>query len=125
MILYLVQVTLLVAVLIAALRMGGKPERYVAITYASMLVASTAFELFGRSASHTYQDIHHVHFALDCLALCAVVAVALRFDRWWTLWVGSAQLLAVMAHLLRLLDMPMPPLVYAVMERWPVWRLSS
>jgi hypothetical protein len=121
MILYLLQVVLLFSLLIAALRMGGEPERYVAIIYVCMLVASSAYELFGRDAGHTYQEVHKAHFILDGLALFAVVTVALRFDRWWTLWVGSAQLLAVVAHLLRAFSLPIPPLVYAVMERWPVW----
>lgn len=122
MIRFLVQVALLLVVLVAAWRSGGKPERYVATTYAAMLVLSSLYEsVFIPPQQADYERLHLVRFLLDAVALGAVVTVALCFDRWWTLWVGSAQLIAVTAHLLRALEMPIPALAYAVMERWPVW----
>jgi hypothetical protein len=122
MIRFLVQVLLICVVFIAAWRAGGKPERYVATIYFTMLIASGAYAFFGGAASDgDYQGLHAFRFALDLSALAAVVCVALRFDRWWTLWVGSVQFIAVVAHMLRAADIPIPPLAYAVMERWPVW----
>lgn len=113
---------MLLVVLIVAWRSGGKPERYVATIYAAMLVLSSLYEtVLIQPKQADYESLHLVRFLLDAFALVAVVAVALHFDRWWTLWVGSAQLIAVTAHLLRALEMPIPALAYAVMERWPVW----
>lgn len=119
---FLLQALLILVVFIAAWRTGGKPERYVASIYLTMLIVSTVNALaIGPQSDTDYTDLHNVRFVLDCLALVGVVFVALRYDRWWTLWVGSVQFIAVMAHLLRGLALPMPPIAYAVMERWPVW----
>lgn len=122
MIRFLTQIVLLTVVFIAAWRSGGKPERYVATIYFSMLVASGSNAFLGGAADDAdYENLHVFRFMLDLSALFGVVLVALRYDRWWTLWVGAVQFIAVMAHLLRALEMPISPLVYAVMERWPVW----
>ncbi|MEQ5789316.1 hypothetical protein J3454_15600 [Erythrobacter sp. NFXS35] len=122
MIRFLVQALLLTAVFIAAWRAGGKPEKYVATIYFSMLVVGSAQALLFLPATQAdYEELYYFRFMLDFAALGGVVFAALRYDRWWTLWVGSVQFIAVMAHLLRAMDMPIPPLAYAVMERWPVW----
>ncbi|WP_338303296.1 hypothetical protein [Erythrobacter sp. Dej080120_24] len=119
---FLVQSTLILVVFIAAWRIGGKPERLVASIYATMLLASTCYALLGGAdADADYSDLHGFRFLLDLLALAGVVIVALSYDRWWTLWVGSVQFIAVMPHLLRMADVPLEPIVYAIMERWPVW----
>lgn len=122
MIRFLLQAALILVVLIASWRIGGKPERYVSSIYFAMLLASTANAFFGASGGDAdYVRLHGFRFLLDLAALAGVLWVALRFDRWWAIWVGSAQFIAVMAHCLRLLELPMPPIAYAVMERWPVW----
>lgn len=119
---FLAQAFLIVIVFIAAWRVGNKPERYVASIYLGMLVASGLHAFVeGPAADADYGRLHAFRFTLDCLALAGVVVIAMRFDRWWTLWVGSVQLIAVMAHCLRIMDWPVPPIAYAVMERWPVW----
>jgi hypothetical protein len=119
---FLAQAILILVVFIAAWRAGGKPERCIATVYLTMFVVA-AFDaiLLPSSRDNPYDGLYGFRFILDLSALFAVITIALRYDRWWTLWVGSAQFVAVMAHLLRLLDIPVPPLAYAVMERWPVW----
>jgi hypothetical protein len=122
MIRFLVQGILILVVFIAAWRTGEKPERYVATIYLAMLFASGANALLAESDTYAvYQGLHLFHFVLDVSAMVGILAVALRYDRWWTLWVGSAQFIAVMAHLLRASGMEVPPMAYAVMERWPIW----
>ncbi len=119
---FLAQALLIIVVFVAAWRAGGKPERYVASIYLAMLIASAVNAFSGSAdAGADYTDVKILHFILDALALVGVVTIALRYDRWWTLWVGSVQSIAVMAHILRMLNWPMPPIAYAVMERWPVW----
>jgi hypothetical protein len=119
---FLVQALLILLVFIVAWRTGGKPERYVASIYLGMFAAAALHALAeGPDGEVGYLGLHSLRFALDIVALFVVVYAALRFDRWWTLWVGAVQLIAVMAHLLRIADWPIAPIAYAVMERWPVW----
>lgn len=121
MIRFLVQVLFLVLVFVAACRAGGRPERYVAGTYFSMLILDLLAAVVVGDAGAAQRESQDYRFLLDLAALLAVIFVALRYDRWWTLWVGSVQLIAVSAHVLRAAGLPMPPLVYGVMERWPTW----
>lgn len=116
------QALVISVVFIAAWRAGGRPERYVASVYFAMLViASVHATMVPPTSPMQIAELHRARAWLDTAALVAVVAVALRYDRWWTLWVGSVQFIAVMAHVLRAIEMPIPLIAYAVMERWPVW----
>lgn len=122
MVRFFLQAVVVLVVVIAAWRTGGKPERYVATIYFVMLLAGTAHSFWAPpSEPHHIDAFFQFRAWLDVGALVGVVLVAIRYDRWWTLWVGSAQFLAVMAHVLRALDMPVPMAAYAIMERWPVW----
>ena len=119
---FVIQVALTLAVLAFAWSRGGRPERYVATIYFAV-VFSAIFRwlVTGQWSQDGYGSLQTFRFAVDLLALVAVIAVALAFDRWWTLWVSSAQIIAVVSHLLRAANMPLEPIVYAIMERWPVW----
>lgn len=122
MIRFLLQALVIAIVFIAAWRTGGKPERYVATVYFAMLLAGSLHTAIVPPTSPVNIEEHQLVRAwLDAAALVAVVAVALAYDRWWTLWVGSVQFIAVMAHVLRAIEMPIPLIAYVVMERWPVW----
>lgn len=122
MVRFSIQVALLLVVFAYAFRKGGKPEKYVATIYLGLFLAAVAFRLFsGGWSEGSYHGLQLYRFASDILAFLCVVVVALRFNRWWVLWVGSVQLLAVMAHLIRAAELPIEPLVYAIMERWPTW----
>lgn len=115
---FVLQVALLLFVVLYAWTKGGRPERHVSFILFAMLVAT-----IGRAAVvgqwTDYEGIPWFRVGLDILAFILLVGVALRADRWWPLWVASAQLLSVLAHLLRVVDARLPPLAYAVMERWP------
>lgn len=119
---FLLQVTLLLLIFAAAWLRGGRPEREVASVYVAMLILDLGqAAIVGTWTVANYNSFNFYRFLLDIAALTAVVSVAIRYDRWWVLWVGSAQLLAVVAHVLRAFMVPLSPLVYAIMERWPVW----
>ena len=119
---FCIQALLVGVVFVAAWRSGGKPERYVATIYFTMFVTASAHGLWELQAGQArIESIYQFRCLLDVGAFAAVVFLALKYDRWWTLWVGSVQLLAVMAHVLRAIELPMPLLVYTIMERWPVW----
>lgn len=121
MIRFVVQVLFLILVFAAAWRAGGKPERYVATVYLFMLVMDLLGAVILDDLGAGLRQSQHYRLLLDFAALIAVSIVAVRYDRWWTLWVGSVQLIAVIAHLLKATGLSIPPLVYGIMERWPTW----
>lgn len=118
MVTFLAQVALLLLVAVFAWKWGGKPERHVALILFGMLVVNTGNAMLVGHWTR-YHAIPWFRVGLDIVGLGLVLAIALRADRWWPLWVGSVQLLSVLAHLLRVLHAEIPPLVYAIMERWP------
>lgn len=121
MIRFVVQVLCLAIVFVAAWRVGGKPERSVASVYLFMLVMDLIGAILLNDVGAGLRQSQIYRAFLDFAALIAVANVALRYDRWWTLWVGSVQLIAVTAHVLTLVGLSIHPLVYGVMERWPTW----
>jgi hypothetical protein len=69
----------------------------------------------------TYDRINVGHLALDTAALFAFALIAIRANRWWTVWLASAQVVAVVSHFLRGITATMHPWVYAAMTRGPSW----
>lgn len=118
------QAALLALVTLFAWWRGGRPHRIVATTLAAMFLLTVLHALIVGMWSHALAIPYH-RIALDIAALAIFLHAWLRSDRWWLLWVCSAQLLSVFAHLARLLALPMPQLGYAVMERWPVWLIIA
>ena len=121
MIRFFVQVLFVILVFAAAWRVGGKPEKHVATIYVSMLVMDLLGAILLDDFGAGLRQSQNYRLLLDISALIAVAIVAVRYDRWWTLWVGSVQLIAVVAHVLKSTGLSIHPLVYGVMERWPTW----
>ena len=69
----------------------------------------------------TYDRVNVGHLVLDIAALFAFVLIAIRANRWWTVWLASAQVVAVVSHFLRGITSAMHPWVYAAMTRGPSW----
>lgn len=115
---FYLQVALLLFVAVYAFRKGGGPERHVALILTGMLVAVIVRAAIVGGWSQ-FDGVPWFKIALDVIALALILAIALRADRWWPLCVASVQLLSVLAHLLRIVDADLPPLAYAIMERWP------
>ncbi|MBX7495018.1 hypothetical protein K3172_04000 [Qipengyuania sp. 6B39] len=118
----LVQVAVLIVVFVYAWRRGGWPEKALATGLLSQILLDQTFHaVIGEGGD--YLGLHPWHFFLDCLLLALIVTIALKADRFWTLWAGSLQLLAVGGHVLRAIDGGMFPLIYAILERFPFWML--
>lgn len=119
---FAIQLVLLLAVFAAAWKVGGKPEKGVASIYAAMMLLNVGQAmLLGRWSDSEYAGLQIFHLILDAAAFVGVVSFVLLYDRWWTIWVASAQLVALCAHFLKAAQAPLNPLVYSTMERWPVW----
>lgn len=117
---YVLAMSLLALVTVYAVRRGGRPERSAAAVLVGIQVVDLLYHtLSGEQGSYHAVDL--VHAAIDLAALAAIVWLAIRADRFWTLWLGALQLIAVLAHLIRLLEVGMHPVAYAIFIRGPFW----
>jgi hypothetical protein len=90
---------LLLACLYAIVR-GGKPERYAALMYVAAFIASALSAQFG---SELYRSINWGIVAVDVTLAVSLGALALHANRYWTLWASSIQIVAILAHLAKMM----------------------
>ncbi len=101
------------AACIYALYRGGAPERWVAVVIIGMLVLDPAVHLV---TPLEYAALDPGHFVIDLAGWLALLAIALRANRFWPLWVVSLQTIAMVSHATRLLDMTIHPKAYMIMQ---------
>jgi len=95
-----------------ALIRGGPPERVVG----GALVAGYIATLASYSGATTgFYRVENGIFAVDLVLLAVLVTVALRADRAWPFLLSALQLDTVGAHLLKLADISVIRITYAVM----------
>ena len=116
--LFYLQVVLIPLTLALSWWRGTDEHRWVSSTIAIMFVLTTGIALAAGKASD-FAGIPYHRVAFDVAALAIFLRLWLRSNSWWVLWVCSAQLLSVLAHLARMMALPLPPIGYAVMELWP------
>ena len=98
-----------------ALLRGGKYERLAALLF----VAATFASILAHSPIHQrYLGIERSDLVIDTLVLVATVAIALRSDRFWPLWVAGLQLTISMSHMMKAVRPDLMPLAYAAAERF-------
>ncbi|MFC0589694.1 hypothetical protein ACFFF7_09740 [Novosphingobium aquiterrae] len=115
---YLLEVALLVLAAVFAWRRGAAPERATAAALILMFVLDPLYHWLIAGGGH-YGQVDLGHLTIDMITLTTTGWIALKADRWWTLWVSSAQVIAVLGHFLRLISFQIDPLVYSVMIRVP------
>ncbi len=76
-----------------AFRWGGTDERIASLAF---IAATFASKLFTES---NYVHTETIVMAIDALLLLALVAVALRSDRFWPMWAAAFQLVGTSVHL--------------------------
>ena len=116
---YWLQLGLALLVVAYCWRKGGQPERAAATVLPMMYLLDPIYHAIWGQVT-TYDRINLGHLVIDTAALMAFGAIALRANRLWTIWLASAQLIAVLSHFLRGIA-PMNPWVYAAMNRGPSW----
>jgi hypothetical protein len=92
---------LLVACWAYALRRGGPPERIGAsiLAVGSFLSAATAsVSMIG------YRSVETGILIVDLLCLVSFLALALRADRFWPLWVAALQIIGTAGHSVKFVD---------------------
>jgi hypothetical protein len=111
----------LTAILLAAAiwRWGAAPERWIiALFIMTMIVPSKVFEWFdlGNLFIGPYGWIYVL---LDVLAGLGFVAVALKANRNYPLWIAGFQLVAVSAHAVKGLVDAVSPIAYLILATGP------
>jgi hypothetical protein len=95
---------------------GGAPER------AGMLIIGIGSIVTASVASAKAARFHTVEtgiFIVDLVVLAAFVALALRANRYWPLWVAGFHLVGVTSHLAMIASAVVVPRVYAfVLALW-------
>lgn len=86
---------------LVAMFRGAAPERILATVLGGMLLVDQIHHAFV-GGSVLWHKVNVGHLAIDLVVLAAVFAVALRANRIYPLWIGAAQIIAVLAHLYRL-----------------------
>jgi len=98
-----------------ALWRGRKYEQLSALTF----ISATVLSVLARSPVHErYVAVEYSDLLIDSFVLAATIAIALRSDRFWPLWVAGLQLTIGMSHLFKWLQPDLLPLAYAAAERF-------
>ena len=107
-----------VGILVFALRKGEEPERMVAtILIATILLDLANHALFGSPA---FFVIDPGHLIIDSWALAGLLWVALRANRGWPLWACSGQVIVILAHLAKMVDLSLVRYGYFAMSQLPI-----
>ena len=100
-----------------AVRKGDEPERLVAIIIVAILLFDVPNHLlFG---DPTWFEVNPGHFVIDAWALLTITWVALRANRGWPLWLSATQLIVVIAHFGKLLEIDEARRSYWVLTQLP------
>jgi hypothetical protein len=110
MLLRLIFWTLLLLTCGYALWRGRSDERIAAIV---CLLATVATRLAISPLSVRYTDLEIGLLLIDAAVLAAFIAIALRSQRFWPLWVAGLQLTNSMAHLMKVVEFDLVPKAYA------------
>jgi hypothetical protein len=99
-----------------ALWRGNRDARIVGL----ICVAATLATRFAASpVSVRYSGVEFGLLVIDAAVLIGFVAVALRSDRFWPLWVAGLQLTTSTAHLMKAMDESLLPIAYgAAIALW-------
>ena len=102
-----------------AIRSGGRPEKIGSLIIAAASIIDRAWHLL--ISAPVTATVDHWHFGLDLSMFAAAYALALKADRIWPMPFASTCLLAVLAHIARIIQLDMHPLVYAILSQVPFW----
>ena len=104
---------LLLGTLIYAAFRGAAPERIGALIIASATVATI---LVPKVGGVTFTTFEPGLFVVDSVTAFALVALAIRAQRYWPMWAAALQIDTIVTHLVMLSTPRTMPWAYAVME---------
>ena len=98
-----------------ALWRGNRYEQLAAM----ICIGASVISVVLRAPLHErYLGVELGDLSVDTFVLLAFVAIALRSDRFWPLWVAGLQLTISMSHLFKAIDLDLMPRAYAAAERF-------
>lgn len=103
----------------AAWRWGGAPERWLTLAFLGTMVVPVYFVWWLYPDRPADQPIAPVYLLLDIVAATLFIAIALRANRNYPLWVAGFQLVAVGAHMVKLMGLGVSPLALVVLITGP------
>lgn len=95
-----------------AIRCGGEPERWIGII---ILMGVVVDQPLHQLLPVRYMRVDPTHLLIDSISFIAFLAVSLRANRFWPLWMSAFQLLSFGAHLAKAMNLSIHPVVYAAM----------
>ncbi|WP_246848416.1 hypothetical protein [Sphingomonas beigongshangi] len=90
---------------------GGAPERWTAIIF--IIGAAATFVAPFYNAQRPYGGLEPMLLAIDVLMLGGLVAIALRADRYWPLYVSALHLIGIAVHGVKAIQPALVPWMYA------------
>lgn len=111
---------LLAAALGYALWKGGGPEKSMAAILGAMLLSDQALHLF---VPVHYAMVDQGHLVIDIFGAMTAIALALFAHRFWPMLAAVLQILPLIAHFCRAVDLAMHPAAYMVMQVAASWLL--
>ncbi len=90
---------------------GGAPERWTASIFAAAAAATFVAPFY--NALRPYAQVEPMLLSVDVLMLFGLVAIALRADRFWPLYVSALHLIAIAIHGVKAFQPSLVPWMYA------------
>lgn len=91
---------------------GGVPERLAGIL---LLLAAGLTRMFFLASGAPYLSVEIGILLVDVVLLAALVALALRADRFWPIWLAALQALGTGAHLVKAIEPSVVSMAYAIL----------
>jgi len=113
-------VTLLLMAVGYALRRGGAPERAMAVILCAMLAADQLLHIF---VPVEFASVDTGHLLIDSAAAAATFLLALAAYRFWTMIAAVLQMLPLLAHFSRAMDLSIHPIAYLTAQVAASWLL--
>lgn len=85
-----------------------------------MILSDDVYHLFV-ALDPSLQGVDLGHLFIDLSACAAMIVIALRANRMYTLWLAGLQILAFLAHLARELVETISPIAYAILYMGPFY----
>lgn len=101
---------LLALVVLYALMRGSRDERHVALI---CLFGAAVTTLALSPLAERFKGVETPVFIIDVAVFLGFLAVALRSNRFWPLWVAGLQLTTIMGHAMKEVDSSLLPRAYA------------
>jgi hypothetical protein len=101
-----------------ALKFGGKSERCGALIVVLMVLITLLGQYLRQ---REFESVDIFSLTQDAVAFILFSFIGINSRRIWPLWAAAFQLLSVGAHFVRVMEMPVRPIVYAWMKSGPTW----